>query len=634
MIRHARFRRHALRELGAALAFALMAGGAAAHHPVDADDTCDGPYGTGFQGYWDQIGIWGPVTPFPAQATHSITMHNGKVLMFRGNTIPSTSWVWNPQGGGSVTTQSIPDTDIFCAGHVPLPDGRILVTGGTVAQATGVGHANIFDPASETWTRTPDMNWPRYYPSTTVLPDGNVLAVSGAIFPTVFADIPEIYNPVLDIWKPIPSADFPFTVYPFNFVMPDGRMFSGGPSQNTYKLDLAQPSPAWAPVANSQFASWNGTAAMIEPGVVLMVGGQDPAYAPPGTTGIENIPAHGHSQVWDDNSANPRWVATGNMTYRRRRPDLVLLPDGKAVVIGGSTEGQDLPSCAVHAAEMWDPATGQFTVMASANRPHIYHSTAVLLPNGSVLTGGGENVDTGGEESYEIFYPPYLFWGARPRVTSAPSEAAYGQTLSIATPDAANVASVSLIRTNAVTHNFDQNQRRVPLSFAVTPSGVDAVAPAHAALAPPGYYMLFLVSNAGVPSIGEFVRIADPMCSDGYDNDEDGLVDFPADPDCDDANDVETCDPANDQDGDATCDALDNCPANWDPTLADVDFDTFGDVCDNCPVDPNLDQLDQDGDGIGDVCDPSPLPEPGALLGLPAGLVLLTALRRRRTRRA
>ena len=75
------------------------------------------------------------------------------------------------------------------------------------------------------------------------------------------------------------------------------------------------------------------------------------------------------------------------------------------------------------------------------------------------------------------------------------------------TPDAASIKTAVLIRTGAATHFFDQNTRYVPLSFQATSGGLTLTAPVDGNSAPPGYYMLFMVNSAGVPSIAPFVQV-------------------------------------------------------------------------------------------------------------------------------
>jgi hypothetical protein len=142
--------------------------------------------------------------------------------------------------------------------------------------------------------------------------------------------------------------------------------------------------------------------------------------------------------------------------------------------------------------------------------PREYHSTAVLIPDGRVVISG-MGADFGNvpnETSAEFFSPSYLFKGARPTVTQSPSKILYGSNFSIATPNAAGIATVVLIRTGEVTHAFDQNTRYVPLVFQQGSGILTVSAPANGNVAPPGHYMLFLVNNAGVPSVAPIIQLA------------------------------------------------------------------------------------------------------------------------------
>jgi hypothetical protein len=191
---------------------------------------------------------------------------------------------------------------------------------------------------------------------------------------------------------------------------------------------------------------------------------------------------------------------------------MVLLPDGNVLVTnGGPTTDAVGVNNAIRQAEMWSPATQQFSRLASAVAPRLYHSTALLLPDARVLVAGGGRFNGVNESTdqlnAEIYSPPYLFNGARPTISSAPSTIQYATNFTVTTPDAVQIASAALIRLSAVTHAFDQNQRYVPLTFQQTTGGLTVQSPSAANLAPPGYYMLFIVNSTGVPSVASIIKV-------------------------------------------------------------------------------------------------------------------------------
>src|SRR5262249_44546201 len=171
---------------------------------------------------------------------------------------------------------------------------------------------------------------------------------------------------------------------------------------------------------------------------------------------------------------------------------------------GNSTSARDDPTHPVLEAEVWDPATQQFTLLAPASSYRGYHSTAVLLPDGRVLYAGGLNPNQRGAQ---VFSPPYLFLGPRPVITSAPSVVDYGQSFLVDTPNASDIAQVNWVRLTAVTHAFNQNQRFNKLVFSQVGGQLSVTAPAGANLAPPGHYMLFVLNGSGVPSVAAIVRL-------------------------------------------------------------------------------------------------------------------------------
>ena len=201
------------------------------------------------------------------------------------------------------------------------------------------------------------------------------------------------------------------------------------------------------------------------------------------------------------------------MAYPRRHLNATVLPTGEVLVTGG-TRGTSFNeiSMGVRVAEIWDPATGVWTQLASNAVNRGYHATSVLLPDGRVLhAGSGDALDESGnpypdEKNGELYSPPYLFKGPRPTITSAPADRWYGGLITVTTPAPAEITKVSLIAIGSATHAFDSNQRFLWLTFTRTSTALSVKAPTKN-LAPPGYYMLFILNGNGVPSVGRMIRL-------------------------------------------------------------------------------------------------------------------------------
>ena len=161
----------------------------------------------------------------------------------------------------------------------------------------------------------------------------------------------------------------------------------------------------------------------------------------------------------------------------------------------------------VRAAEIWNPATGTWTTLASNAVTRTYHGTSILLPDGRVLHAGSGSRTTPNELNAELFSPPYLFKGPRPTINSAPAEVVYGSTFQVGTPESAGIGSVSLIRLGSTTHAFDMHQRFQRLQFTRGSGALTITAPADPNRTPPGHYMLFVVNEAGVPSLASIIAI-------------------------------------------------------------------------------------------------------------------------------
>jgi hypothetical protein len=414
------------------------------------------------------------------------------VLSF-GRLNGGTPQVWDPSTGSFT---GIPSPSLlFCAGMTYLPSGKLLVVGGHITDGLGLPNSNVFNFASNSWTAGPAMAAGRWYPTATMLATGEVLVMAGTDQNGTTVMIPEVRRDN-GTWIELTSASRSLPYYPRTFLAPNGLVFYAGEEQQTYYLNTTG-TGSWTYVADRVVADRRyGAAVMYRPGKILYAGGGDP---PTNKAEIINL-----------NPASPQWIATSPMANARRQLNLTMLPDGRVLAMGGtSAPGFTNPAGAVHTTEVWDPATGNWTTWASNAVTRVYHSTTVLLPDGRlVFAGSGDGAGLPDEQSAEIFEPPYLFQGPRPTITTVAAQWKYGQRVKLTTPDAANIAKVSLLRLNSTTHSFDMNQRYIQLSFTKQSGAITMTIPTSRTKVPTGHYMVFILTPTGVPSVATIIRVS------------------------------------------------------------------------------------------------------------------------------
>ncbi len=347
------------------------------------------------------------------------------------------------------------------------------------------------------------MNAGRWSPTVTTLANGEMLVVSGTVDTSSGTNLlPQVWQTSSGTWRNLTGAQLQLPYSPYMFLAPNGQVFNAGPGQTTRYLDTSG-SGAWTVVGDNTFGTRNwSSAAMYDDGKVLIAGGMQGDFYGAGSA----VAPTNTAETIDLTAPSPAWAPVAPMAYPRKHHNLTLLPDGKVLVTGGSSgpEGTNSNSTSpAYPAEMWDPATNTWTTLAGNTVYRGYHATAVLQPDGRVLSGGG---DFGGK-SVELFSPPYLFRGARPTISAAPASVGYGQTFFVGTPDPAAISKVTWIRLSSVTHTNNMNQRINRLSFSQATGGLNVTAPSNNNLAPPGHYMLFVLNAAGVPSVARIVRL-------------------------------------------------------------------------------------------------------------------------------
>jgi hypothetical protein len=448
----------------------------------------------------DQAGEWGPVMSWSVIGTHMVLMRNNRVLVWHNG---DEAEVWDAASNQLTPVPAPPGISNFhCAGQVVLPDGRVLVIGGTLTRNhQGIRTAAAFDPATNAWTLLSPMNHPRWYPTGTVLADGRVLVANGEDQAGIDVPFFEVYDPAANTWTDLPGATRHQDVYAFNALLPGGQVMEASPRPISQLLDLGRQAWTLGPTSSWRTLPFTESDAIYAPGKIIRAGGTTIPDL------VKTQSATNRVQTIDMTSPTPGWQEASPMAFPRRRLNLVLLADGQVMAVGGTAQADD-PAQAVLAGEIWNPGTGQWTTVASMAVPRMYHAAALLLPDGRVLTAGGEPATAGNvtPKTAQIYSPPYLFRGPRPAIAAAPDAARYGSAFFLTTPDAASITSVAAIRPSAVTHAINMDQRYVPLSFARAPGGLTVTAPASGDVAPPGWYMLVIKNGNGVPSVASWIR--------------------------------------------------------------------------------------------------------------------------------
>ncbi|MEO8212884.1 MAG: galactose oxidase-like domain-containing protein [Myxococcales bacterium] len=442
------------------------------------------------------VGSWEAPFNLPLIAIHSAVLPTGKVLLFSAeHGVPGVhGWILNPSTLGLVDVPPPPPWDPDCAGHSFLSDGRLVVAGGTLSFSplTGTKLAYTFDPFTERWTRLADMARGRWYPTSVTLDDGTSLTLSG------LSEVPNTPNPDIELWDPavpgpwqlLGQKSLPY--YPLLHLMPSGLVFMAGPSRFTETYDHAI--NTWTPVdATNSSDRYEACSVLLPPSLdrVMLIGGYDGSGQPTKS-----------AEIIDLTATTPQWRVVPHMAFARMEHNAVLLPDGKVLVVGGRSDYDSTPT-PVLTPEIFNPSGETWTSVAAHSTPRRYHSTAVLLPDGRVLAAGGDYQPTG-----EIYSPPYLFRGPRPVLVAAPATIFYGSTVSLEFTGTTGTHTAVLMALPCVTHSNNMCQRYVSLGTIASSGGTVAVpAPASGTVAPPGYYMLFVVDSGGVPSISRMVRV-------------------------------------------------------------------------------------------------------------------------------
>ncbi|MBD3915928.1 ThuA domain-containing protein [Nocardioides hwasunensis] len=518
----------------------------------------------------DQQGSWSGVTPWPLMPINAALTSDGKVQSFGSvaSCTPNDPYAWSgnncvTQGGqmeidvwdpqvprtiANVVSGVIPNvtyTDLFCSMQVQMPHRRATMTvggddglGGNAPNESAIG-VTSYTTNSGLRNEAP-MNFPRWYPTGTTMPDGSIVVQGGALEggpggPGVIT--PERYTPHQgSSWKLLTGAASAQAYgepngavdtenrwwYPRAFVNPtNGKLFTITGTQ-MFELDpdadngngaIAMRGGLGSGTVGNQGNLGNpvgatSTATMYRPGKILQVGGG--AWSNGG--GGDGARA---GFTVDINGANPTLAATDPMTYARHWPTSTVMPDGNVIVTGGSRANNGNGGYVTNA-EIWDPTKPSGQQWTEVKVPHerarLYHSIALLLPDGRIMIGGGGAPGPRNYTDVEYYSPAYLFDGnqpaVRPVVTNAPKKVGYNGSFTMST--ASNVSRVTLVRNGSVTHGFNNDQNFQDLTFSKNGNTLTVNSPSNANFAPPGSYMVFVWDANGTPSVANIVQI-DPQ---------------------------------------------------------------------------------------------------------------------------
>jgi fibronectin type 3 domain-containing protein len=478
-------------------------------------------------GEWVTLPYQMPINPINATLLRS-----GQILIVAGsendaknNSVGSESYraaLWDPTGTnqGSISVAEL-TYDVFCSGTATLPDGRALVVGGTNDYSfTGENRASFFDPVTNQWVQSQSMVDGRWYATATTLSDGRVMTFSGLRLAGGTNNSVEIYDlqNAGPGWSMAGNAPFSPPLYPREFLLPNGKVFYSGHGSGT-----SSPS-GWIfdPVAKS----WTGSTATTMDrtyGSSLLLALLPPAYTPRVMALGGGSPATSSTEIIDLSATPPVWSAGPAMSTGRIQMDAVLLPNGKVLALGGSVNNE-APDGPGKAADLYDPASNTFSSAGVSSYSRLYHSAALLLPDARVISIGSNPGNRGTYLSaIEIYTPAYLFdssdrliTAGRPSITAispASGTVGYGAPFSVTYTASSPISSAVLVRPGSVTHAFDMEQRLIGLCGpspqpACSGSGtLNLTSPPNGGVAPPGYYMLFLLDSAGVPSRAQFIQL-------------------------------------------------------------------------------------------------------------------------------
>jgi DNA-binding beta-propeller fold protein YncE len=479
-------------------------------------------------------GSWGPVLVWPHVPVSIANLPDGRILTFASNepnSFPGSTQdeythaaVWDPETG-AIRNVPHPSHDMFCAALVTLESGEPFVMGGR--NQGDSPWTSYYDFRNDQWVQIENMNRGRWYPTAVYLGNGEIFiaaGVGGGVNPerwspaggwTLLSGI-NLSNTILQYGDRDGSGSWPMLQ-----LAPDGTVFHHGANDRMNTID-----PFGGPLGLGTIADrgphgfgWypdEGVSVLYDAGKILVAGGSVSTASDTAVAGAWRI---------DINGPAPVLTPAAPMNFPRQFQNEVMLPTGQVLVVGGNTSGVKFTDdLAVKNAEVWNPTTDSWTLLNAHNQARGYHSTAVLMADGRVFSGGG---GLAGEEctspepnvtgecgadhwNAEVFSPPYLFApdgspAPRPAIEAGPGVVRVGGSFAVqATP---GVTQFSMVRMSATTHTMNTDQRFLRPSFTETsPGSYQITLHSNPNVLVPGYWMLFALQG-GVPSVSHVIQV-------------------------------------------------------------------------------------------------------------------------------
>ena len=471
-----------------------------------------------------KVGAWEAPRRWPVIGVHAFVLPTGEVLHYAYSSAHgepeerhyysgSHAVVWNPKGDSFFDISW--DGTVFCSGHSFLPDGRLFITGGLEQEeclTQGRKETWLLDPFTLEWTEGPEMSVPRYYPSNVTMGDGSVMVLSGNTSNCTLTPKMEMFYPDKGVdgkIKGVSPGKRQLMLYPRVHLLPDGRVVHTGPEESTWVW--SPKTKEWTRLENTRLSvrRLEGASFQVpgDPWKVMTCGG----YADYDVMPTETC------EVIDFSQPTPTWMPAASMHFKRAHANAVLLPDGRVLMVGGGASG--LYESPEFNAELYDPETDSWELLPAQRWGRMYHSTAILLPDGRVLSSGQDEHPASANDSgaWAEFYKPSYLFGAGPKIRQAPEAVGLGESMVLNVKGAKKIRKVALMGLSAMTHSVNSGQRHVWLDHQRIGKSkeLEVFLPDNENLVPPGYYMLFVLNKKGRASEARMIRVsAEPVQSE------------------------------------------------------------------------------------------------------------------------